>query len=322
MKIILPDAYTVNPGDLSWDKLHQLGDTTILDYTPNDPDTVVELVGDAEAVIVNKIVMTAEMMKRCPNLKYIGVTATGYNIIDTAAAKERGIVVTNVPAYSTPSVAQFTFALLLELACHVAHHSDAVIQDKRWCSCRDFCFWDMPVMELDQKTMGIIGFGSIGRAVGRLAKAMGMRVLAAGSRPCEEGLAIADAYVDIDTLLAESDVVSLHCPLFPQTHHLINAESIAKMKDGALLLNTARGPLVEQDALTEALNTGKLGGAGLDVVDVEPMLDSNPLLHAKNCIITPHIAWASHEARGRLLNTVVENLRCWMEGAPQNVVNG
>lgn len=320
MKIILPDGYTVNPGDLSYDSLKALGETVIRDYTPNDPDTVVELIGDAEAVLVNKIVMTADIMDRCPNLRYIGVQATGYNVVDTAAARQRGITVTNVPAYSTPSVAQFTLALLLELTCHAAHHDNAV-KEGRWCSCRDFCFWDMPVMELDGKTMGIIGFGSIGRAVGRLAKALGMKVLATGSRPCPEGLAIADAYVDVDTLLAQSDVVSLHCPLFPETHHIINAESIAKMKDGALLVNTARGPLVDQDALTAALNSGKLGGAALDVVEVEPMLETNPLLHAKNCVITPHIAWASHEARGRLLDTVVENLKCWMEGHPQNVVN-
>lgn len=320
MKIVLLDGYTVNPGDLSYAPLEALGDVVIYDYTPNDTDQVCQRIGDADAVLVNKIVMTAERMDRCPNLKYIGVQATGYNVVDTAAAKERGIVVTNVPAYSTPSVAQFTLALLLELTCHVAHHDNAV-KEGRWCSCRDFCFWDMPVMELDGKTMGIIGFGNIGRAVGRLAKALGMRVLAAGSRPCEAGLAIADAYVDVDTLLRESDVISLHCPLFPQTHHIINAENLAKMKDGALLVNTARGSLVDQDALAEALNSGKLGGAALDVVEVEPMAETNPLLHAKNCVITPHIAWASHEARGRLLDTVIGNLKGWMEGTPQNVVH-
>ncbi len=319
MKIVLPDGYTVNPGDLSWDTLNALGDVTIYERTPDEDAVILDRIKDADAICVNKLVMTRERMEQCPNLKYIGVTATGYNVVDTAAARELGITVTNVPKYSTPSVAQFTMALLLELACHVGDHNSAV-KDGRWISCKDFCFWDYPVMELDGKTMGIIGFGAIGRAVGRCAAALGMRVLATGSRPCAEGQAIAE-YVDLDTLLKESDVISLHAPLFPETHYIIRKETIEKMKEGALLINTARGPLICQEDVAEALNSGRLGGVAVDVVDAEPMKEGNPLMTVKNCFITPHIAWASKEARERLLNVVVENLRLWMEGTPQNVVN-
>lgn len=319
MKIVVLDGYAANPGDLSWDGIAAQGDLTVYDYTPNEPSALIQRIGDAEAIFINKEVIDGAIMDACPNLKFIGVLATGYNVVDTAAAKERGIVVSNIPAYSTPSVAQFTFALLLELACHVGHHDQAV-KEGRWCTNRDFCFWDMPIMELEGKTMGLIGFGNIGRAVGRIAKAMGMKVLATGSRPCPEGEDIG-TYVDFDTLLAESDVISLHCPLFPETKDMICAENIAKMKDGVLILNTARGPLVNQQDLADALASGKVAGAGLDVVEVEPMLPENPLLGAPNCVITPHIAWASQEARRRLLDIAVENLRCFLAGTPQNVVN-
>lgn len=319
MKIVILDGYAANPGDLSWDGIGAQGDLTVYDYTPNEPSALIQRIGDAEAIFINKEVINAAIMDACPQLKLIGVLATGYNVVDTAAARERGIVVCNIPAYSTPSVAQFTFALLLELTCHVGHH-DRAVKEGRWCTNRDFCFWDMPIMELEGKTMGIIGFGNIGRAVGRIARSLGMKVLAAGSRPCPEGQAIG-TYVDYDTLFAHSDVISLHCPLFPETKGLICAENIAKMKDGVLILNTARGPLVDQQDLADALSSGKVAGAGLDVVETEPMLPDNPLLNAPHCIITPHIAWASREARGRLMDIAVENLRCYIAGTPQNVVN-
>ena len=318
MKIVILDGYSINPGDLSWDGLRELGELTIYDRTPSEPAEIIRRIGDAEAVLLSKVPMGAEVMEHCPNLCYIGALATGYNVIDTDAAAKRGIAVTNVPKYSTPAVAQFTLALLMELTCHVGHHDQAV-KEGRWCRCKDFCFWDAPVIELQGKTMGIIGFGSIGRAVGRLARALDMRVLATGSRPCPEGEAIG-SYVDLDTLLAESDVISLHAPLFPSTHHIVCGETIEKMKDGVLILNTARGPLIEETALARALESGKVGGAALDVVDVEPMRRDNPLLQARNCIITPHIAWASVEARSRLIDAVTENLRCWMAGTPQNLV--
>ncbi|MCD8007649.1 MAG: D-2-hydroxyacid dehydrogenase [Clostridiales bacterium] len=320
MKIVILDGYTENPGDLSWEGLAALGELTVHDYTPDDPTEVARRIGDAEAVYTSKVPVSRWMMEQCPNLTYIGALATGYNMVDIQAAKERGITVTNVPGYSTPAVAQMTLALLMEVTCHVGHHNRAV-KEGRWCSCRDFCFWDKPIVELAGKTMGIIGFGSIGRAVGRLARALGMNVLAAGSRPCPEGEAIA-AYVTLDELLAQADVISLHAPLFPSTHHIVNAENIAKMKDGVILLNTARGPLVDEQALADALNSGKVAAAGLDVVEHEPMLPDNPLLTAQNCVITPHIAWASVEARRRLMDIVVENLQLFQAGTPQNVVNG
>ena len=320
MKIVLLDGHSINPGDLSWDGLAALGELTVYDNTPNDRWEIIRRIGDAQAVYTSKVPIDAKVMDACPEMQYIGALATGYNIIDTAAAKARGIVVTNVPNYSTPAVAQLTIALLLELACHVGHH-DRAVKEGRWCTSQDFCFWDFPIVELQGKTLGIIGFGNIGRAVGRIARAMGMTVLAAGSRPCAEG-EVVGRYVDLDTLLAQSDVISLHCPLFPETKHLICGETLEKMKDGVLLLNTSRGPLIQQEDLAEALRTGKVAGAGLDVVEVEPMLPDNPLLTAPNCVITPHIAWASVEARTRLIEIVTENLRCFINGTPQNVVNG
>lgn len=319
MKIVVLDGGTLNPGDLSWKGLAALGDLTVYDYTPDDRETIVHRIGDAEAVYTSKVPIDGPVMDACPNLRYVGALATGYNIIDVNAAARRGLTVTNVPKYGTPAVAQFTLALLMELTCHVGHHAQAV-QEGRWCRCRDFCFWDAPILELEGKTMGIIGFGHIGRAVGRLAKALGMTVLAAGSRPCPEGEAIG-RYVDLDTLFAQSDVISLHAPLFPSTEGIIGRENIAKMKDGVLILNTARGALVNEQALADALNSGKVAAAGLDVVSVEPMLPDNPLLTAKNCVITPHIAWASVEARQRLMDVVSENLRLFLAGTPQNVVS-
>lgn len=317
MKIVILDGYTVNPGDLSWEGLAALGDLEIHEWSA--PEEVVSHIGDAEAAFSNKTVLTREQMAVCPNLKFVGLFATGTNVIDCAAARELGITVCNVPAYSTPAVAQAAFALLLELTNRTGHH-DTAVHAGRWCASRDFCFWDYPIVELAGKTMGIIGFGSIGKAAARIAKAFGMRVLAhsRSTHPDPENLA---EQTDLDTLLAESDVISLHCPLTEETRGIIGREAVAKMKKGAILINTSRGPLVDEAALAEALNAGRLSGAGVDVVSVEPVRPDNPLLSAKNCIITPHLAWASFESRQRLLDVCVANLRGFLEGRPQNVVS-
>ena len=319
MKIVILDGYTINPGDLSWDGLRQLGDLTVYDRTEKTLEATISRIGDAEAVFTSKVPITEDVLSRCPNLRFIGVLATGYNVIDLAAAGKRNIPVCNVPAYSTDAVAQTTFALLLELCVRVGHHNDAV-KEGRWCNCADFCFCDFPIRELAGKTMGIIGFGSIGKAVGRIAKAFGMEVLATGSRETEEGRAIG-TYTSLDTLLAKSDVISLHCPLFPETEKIINKDTIAKMKNGVLILNTSRGPLIDSAALTDALRSGKVGGAGVDVLRQEPPEENEPLLTAPNCYITPHLAWASTEARARLIDITVENLRQFMNGTPVNRVN-
>lgn len=319
MKIVILDGYTINPGDLSWDGLRALGEVTLYDRTEKTEDEIVRRIADAEAVFTSKVPITEQILQRCPGIKFISTLATGYNVIDTDACKKRGIPVCNVPAYSTDAVAQTAFALLLELCVRAGHHSRAV-HEGRWTSCRDFCFWDAPIAELSGKTMGIIGFGSIGKAVGKIAAAFGMTVLAAGSRPTEEGRAIG-TYVELDELLVRSDVISLHCPLFPQTEKIINAETIAKMKDGVLILNTSRGPLIDSDALAAALRSGKVAGAGVDVLPQEPPAETEPLLSAPNCVITPHLAWASLEARGRLIDITVQNLQQFLNGTPINVVN-
>ncbi len=321
MKIVILDGYTVNPGDLSWDGLKEFGELTVYDRTPKDLPTILERIGDAEVVLENKINMNRELMDACPNLKYIGEIATGYNNVDTAAAKEKGIIVTNIPAYSTASVAQLAFALLLEICHHTAHHNDLVHQGE-WCSCKDTMFYDhtWPIIELAGKTLGIIGFGQIGQSVARIAKAFGMKVIAYSRTVREEGKALAD-YVTLDELLARSDVIMLHCPLFPETKGIINKESIAKMKDGVILLNTSRGPLVNEADLAEALRSGKVYAAGIDVVSEEPMREDNPLLTAPECFITPHMAWMSKEARTRLIDIAVNNIRQWTNGTAINVVN-
>ena len=321
MKIVILDGYTVNPGDLNWDGLKEFGELTVYDRTPKDLPTILERIGDAEVVLENKINMNRELMDACPNLKYIGEIATGYNNVDTAAAKEKGITVTNIPAYSTASVAQLAFALLLEICHHTAHHNDLVHQGE-WCSCPDTMFYDhtWPIIELAGKTLGIIGFGQIGQTVARIAKAFGMKVIAYSRTVREEGKALAD-YVTLDELLAQSDVITLHCPLFPETKGIINKESIAKMKDGVILLNTSRGPLVNEADLAEALRSGKVYAAGIDVVSEEPMREDNPLLTAPECFITPHMAWMSKEARTRLIDIAVNNIRQWMNGTAINVVN-
>lgn len=317
MKIVNLDGYALNPGDLSWDTIRQFGDLTVYDRTPDEK--IIERIGDAQIVLLNKTPITAATLDACPSVKLICVLATGYNVVDCDAAKQRGIPVCNVPAYGTAAVAQFTFALLLELCHAVGHHSQAV-HAGRWCESQDFCFWDTPQMELAGKTMGIIGFGKIGRAVGSIATAFGMKVLAYNRSRCAEGEAIGE-YVDLDTLLKNSDVVSLHCPLTPQTQNLISAGSIAKMKDGAILLNTARGPAIDEQAVADALRSGKLRGAAVDVISKEPMEAHNPLLGAPNCIITPHMAWAPVESRQRIMDCTVSSIRAFLNGSPINTVN-
>ena len=317
MKIVVLDGFTLNPGDLSWSGLEQLGSVTVYDRTPKEE--IIARIGDADAILTNKTPISAETLAACPRVKYIGVLATGYNVVDTAAAKECGIPVCNIPTYGTAAVGQFAIAMLLEICHHVAHHSDAV-HAGRWSSNVDWCFWDYPLIELEGKTMGVIGFGRIGQRTGEIAKALGMRVLAYDAYQNDAGKAIG-SYVDLDTLLKESDVISLHCPLFPETKGIINAASIAKMKSGVILLNNSRGPLIVEQDLADALNSGKVFAAGLDVVSEEPIRENNPLLTAKNCIITPHISWAPKESRQRLMDAAVQNLAAWVGGKAQNVVN-
>lgn len=319
MKIVILDGFTSNPGDLSWDKLESLGDLIVYEYTPNQTADVVERLQDCEIALTNKTVITSEIMEACPKLRYIGVLATGYNVVDMEAAAEHGITVTNVPGYSTQAVAQQAFALLLDVCSHAAHHSKEV-HDGRWSRGRDFCFWDYPLIELDHKTAGIIGFGQTGKAIGRVAKAFGMRVITNGSHETPEGKEIG-RYVSRQQLLKESDVIFLACPLNEQTKDLVCKETIAQMKDGVILINTSRGGTIVEKDLADALHSGKVYGAGVDVVSVEPARPDNPLLTCENCVITPHIAWATKEARGRLIEIASENVKCFLEGKPQNVVH-
>jgi glycerate dehydrogenase len=317
MKIVVLDGYTLNPGDLTWDDLRALGDCEIHDRLRDDE--LVPRAAAAEMMLTNKMTVSRKHMSQLPNLRYIGVTATGYNIVDVAAARERNIVVTNVPAYGTASVAQMTFALLLELTQRTGHHAQTV-REGRWAQSPDFCYWDFPLVELDGLTMGIIGFGRIGRAVARLAQAFGMKVTASGrSKPGDLPPDI--GWSDVETLLRTSDVVSLHCPLTPETRHLINAQRLALMKRTAFLLNTSRGPLIDDAALADALHGGQIAGAGLDVLSQEPPPEHHRLYSAPNCFITPHIAWATRAARARLMRVAVENVRAFINGKPQNVVS-
>jgi len=317
MHIVVLDGYTLNPGDLSWQALAALGTCAVHDRTP--PDQVVSRAADADIVLTNKVVLSRQIIAQLPRLKYIGVLATGYNIVDVEAARERNIPVTNVPTYSTLSVAQMVLAHLLNLALHVGHHGHTVTQG-RWSASRDFCYWDYPLVELAGLTMGIVGFGRIGRATSALARAFGMRVLVydvVAPSAAAEGV----EFVELDRLFRTSDVVSLHCPLTSETEHLVNAERLALMKPSAVLINTSRGPLVDERALAAALDAGRIAGAGLDVLSSEPPEPDNPLLRARNCYITPHIAWATKAARERLLAAVVENVAAFLAGRPQNVVN-
>lgn len=322
MKIVILDGYTENPGDLSWEGIAEYGDLTVYDRTPKeDENEILKRIGDAEIVFTNKTPLTESIIEKAPRLSYIGVLATGYNVVDISAAERKGIPVTNIPGYGTAAVAQFTMSLLLEICNQVGHHSRAV-KEGRWESCEDFCFWDTPLMELAGRTIGIIGFGRIGQETARLAEAFGMKVLAWARHKRPEMETVNCRYAsELDELFALSDVISLHCPLFPETEGLINKRNIAKMKDGVIILNTARGPIINEADLAEALNSGKVYAAGMDVVSTEPIRGDNPLLHAKNCFVTPHIAWASKESRQRLMDTAVSNLRAFLNGHPENVVN-
>lgn len=320
MNIVVLEGCVNNPGDLSWDGLKQYGDVTVYDRTARDE--LAERVADADVAVSSKVVWDAEALSWAPKLKMIALTSTGYNVVDLAATRERGVVVSNVPAYSTPDVAQMTFALILELCLHVGYHSELVM-DGAWTKARDFSFWKTPLVELQGKTLGIVGMGSIGQAVARIARAFGMPVVFANHRPKPEAENDGIRQVELDELLATADFVSLHVPAAPETNGMINAESLARMKDGAMLVNTARGTLVDEQAVVDALQSGKLSGFAADVVSVEPMLPDNPLLQAKglNIVVTPHIAWATHEARARLLAVVAANVGAFAAGKPQNVVN-
>ena len=317
MKIVVLDGYTENPGDLSWDGLRALGELTVYDRTR--PEEAASRIQDAEIIVTNKVPVTRALLDQCTGIRYVSVLATGYNVVDLKAASERGIPVSNVPAYSTAAVGQFTIGMLLEICCQIGFH-DRSVHNGDWAACPDFCYWKTPLIELAGKTMGIIGFGRIGRQTGAIARAMGMQVLATGSRPCDEGRAIAE-YVDLDTVLRQSDVISLHCPLFPETTGIINKDTIAKMKDGVIILNMARGPMIVEEDLAQALNSGKVYAAGMDVVSQEPIRADNPLLTAKICFITPHIAWASRECRQRIMDITEQNIRSFLEGNVRNRVN-
>ena len=318
MKIVILDGYTENPGDLSWEGFEKLGDLTVYDRTP--ADKIAERIEGAEAVIINKTPLSAETIAGCPTLKYIGVLATGYNVVDIQAAKDRGIPVCNIPTYGTAAVGQFAIALLLEICHHIGEHSQSV-HNGDWESCVDWCYWNYPLIELDGKTMGIIGFGRIGQTTARIAQALGMKVLAYDQYENKSLESDTMKYTTLDDLLAKSDVISLHCPLFESTQGIINKDSIAKMKDGVIILNNSRGPLIVEQDLADALNSCKRAATGMDVVSTEPIHGDNPLLKAKNCIITPHISWAPKESRQRLMDIAVDNLEKFLAGNPQNVVN-
>lgn len=312
MKICILDGYSLNPGDLDWSPVERLGDVTLFDRTP--ADKIVERAADADIVLTNKVPFCADTLRQLPRLRFICVLATGYNIIDTEAAARQGVVVANIPAYSTMSVAQMAFAHILNITNHVASYAREVA-DGKWTNCPDFCFWDSALTELAGKTMGIVGLGNTGMATARIAVAMGMKVVALTSKSADtlpEGITPAP----LDDVLASADVVSLHCPLTPSTRHLINAASIAKMKPSAILINTGRGPLVDEQAVADALNGGRLAAFGADVLSQEPPRGDNPLLSARNCFLTPHIAWATLEARTRLMSTATENVRQFIAGEP------
>jgi glycerate dehydrogenase len=318
MKIVVLDGFTLNPGDLSWEKLLALGDVKIYDRTPSDK--IIERSEDAEILITNKTLLAEETLSALPSLKYIGVLSTGYNVVDIEAAKTRGITVTNVPAYSTSSVAQLTFALLFELCLHVQRHSDSVFNGK-WGDSKDFCFWDYPLTELAGKTMGIVGFGNIGRKVADIAASLGMKVICSSRTRADQSHRFEFKWVTIDELFELADVVTIHCPLLPETKGLVNIGYLKKMKSSAFLLNTSRGPIVVEEDLAYALNNDLIAGAGIDVLSNEPPKSDNPLLKAKNCIITPHIAWATKEARIRLMDIAVSNLSGYLGNKPVNVVS-
>jgi glycerate dehydrogenase len=320
MKITVLDGYTLNPGDLSWEGLEKLGKLTVYDRTAYNDQDIIAAIGDSEIIFTNKTPLSKEVLIKVPWVKYIGVLATGFNIVDIQTAKELGMVITNVPGYSTTAVAQLTLALLLEMCHHAGEHSQAV-KNGEWSKSKDFCFWNSPLIELQGKTLGIIGFGQIGQATAKLAQAFGMKILATGSKKRPELETQTCKYTSLDELLKVSDVISLHCPLTEKTEGIINKNNIAKMKDGVMIINTARGPLVVEKDLKDALNSGKVAGAAVDVVSSEPIKKENELLKAKNIIITPHIAWAPLESRSRLMKIAVNNLESFLGGKADNVVN-
>ena len=320
MKIVVLDGYTENPGDLSWDALGALGELTVYDRTSlTDPQEAIDRIGNADIAVTNKTPLPRAVIEACPDLKFIALLATGYNVVAIEAAAEKGIPVSNVPAYGTDAVSQFSIALLLEICHHIGHHAQTV-REGRWAESKDFCYWDYPLIELAGKTIGIIGFGRIGQAEARIARALNMHVLACDPYPTEVGKALAE-YLPLEELLTRSDVVSLHCNLTKENTGLINRETISMMKEGAILINTARGQLINEKDLADALNSGRLAGAAMDVVSTEPIRPDNPLLTAKNCVITPHIAWASKESRQRIMDCIVNNVCAFQKGSPQNVVN-
>ena len=320
MKIVVLDGYTENPGDLSWSGLEALGELKVYDrISYEESPKIAEAIGDAQIAITNKTPISKATIDKCQNLKLIAVLATGYNVIDYNYAKEKGIPVVNVPTYGTQIVGQYAVGLLLEICSHYQHHSDTVKAGK-WQNNIDWCYWDFPMIELYGKTAGIIGLGRIGQATAKILKAMDLKILAYDTFQSEAGKALAE-YVELDKLLAESDVIFLHCPLFPATEGIINKSNIAKMKDGVIIINNSRGQLVVEQDLADALNSGKVYAAGLDVVSTEPIKADNPLLKAKNCIITPHISWAAQAARQRIMDITVDNVKAFLAGKPVNVVN-
>lgn len=320
MNIVVLDGYTLNPGDLNWDAIKQFGNLTVFDRTDYTVESMVKNIGNAEIILSNKTPLSKDVLTKVPSVKYIGVLATGYNVVDTISAKELGITVTNIPAYGTTAVAQFAFALLLELCHHVGAHSEAV-KNGEWSKCPDYCFWNFPLIELAGKTMGIIGFGRIGQTTAKIAQSFGLKVIVYDVFQNKELENENCKYVSLNDLFRESDIISLHCPLLESTREIINKNSITDMKKGVLIINTSRGPLINEIDLYNALNAGKVGGAALDVVSVEPIKADNPLLNAINCLITPHIAWAPKESRSRLLNIAVDNLQAFLKGEPINVVS-
>lgn len=321
MKIVVLDGYTLNPGDLDWKGLESLGECTVYDRTSlTDTEETIRRIGDAEVVYTNKTPLPEKVFEECKNLKFVGVLATGYNVVDITAARKRNIPVANIPTYGTAAVGQFAIALLLEICHHIGYHNK-VVHEGKWAANPDWCFWDYPLIELDGKTMGIIGYGRIGQATGRIAQALGMTVLAYDSYRNTALESDTCRYTDLDELLSKSDVIALHCPLFPETEKMINRSTIAKMKDGVIILNNSRGQLINEQDLADALNSGKVAAAGLDVVSTEPIKSDNPLLTAKNCLITPHISWAPKESRKRLMDIAVSNLQEFLKGTPKNIVN-
>lgn len=321
MKIVILDGYTENPGDLSWSALEALGDLTVYDRTSLiDENEIIQRIGGAEIVITNKTPISKRVFDACPTIKFIAVLATGYNIVDIAYAGEKGISVSNVPVYGTRSVSQFAISLLLEICHRIGYHSDTVHAGK-WENNADWCYWDYPLIELAGKTYGLLGCGNIGIHTAEIAKALGMRVITYDKRETEEAHELGVEYVDLDTLFAESDVLGLQMPLFPFNTGIINQENIAKMKDGVIIINNSRGQMIVEQDLADALNSGKVAAAGLDVVSTEPIRGDNPLLKAKNCIITPHMSWGTKESRQRIMDCTVDNVKAYLAGNPQNVVN-